>query len=113
MKRGNTMDSNIARYIDISEMLKVLAHPVRLCIIKGLLDNGECNVTYMQTCLHIPQSTLSQHLQKLRAAGIIEGTRNGLEVNYKVSSLEVKRLINIVLTDEDNEESRKLTTDCI
>lgn len=49
-----------------AELLKVLAHPVRLCIVKGLLENGGCNVTYMQNCLNAPQSTVSQHLQKLK-----------------------------------------------
>ena len=37
----------------------------------------------MQTCLDIPQSTVSQHIQKLKAAGIIEGDRTGLEINYE------------------------------
>ena len=38
-----------------AELLKVLAHPVRLCIVKGLLENGGCcNVTYMQNCLNAP-----------------------------------------------------------
>ena len=67
-----------------AELLKVLAHPVRLCIVKGLLENGGCcNVTYMQNCLNAPQSTVSQHLQKLKAAGIIEGKRDGLMVNIR------------------------------
>ncbi|MFL0198890.1 ArsR/SmtB family transcription factor, partial [Clostridium sp. WILCCON 0269] len=67
------MDKNFNKYNEIAEILKVLAHPVRICIVKGLLDNGECNVSHMQNCLNVPQSTISQHLQKLRAAGIIEG----------------------------------------
>ena len=47
-------------------ILKVLSHPIRLCIIKGLLDKGSNNVSFMQECLDIPQSTLSQHLSKLK-----------------------------------------------
>jgi hypothetical protein len=46
------MENNFTKYTQIAEMLKVLAHPVRLCIVKGLLDAGECNVTYMQECLY-------------------------------------------------------------
>ena len=83
-----------------AELLKVLAHPVRLCIVKGLLENGGCcNVTYMQNCLNAPQSTVSQHLQKLKTAGIIEGTRDGLVVNYKICNPKVKSLISVLFND--------------
>jgi len=42
------MDKDYMKYNQIAEMLKVLAHPVRLCIINGLLDEGECNVSHTQ-----------------------------------------------------------------
>ncbi|WP_333886690.1 ArsR/SmtB family transcription factor [Clostridium sp.] len=88
------MDSNYMKYTEVSEILKVMAHPIRLCVIKGLLETGSCNVTHMQQCLNIPQSTLSQHLQKLKAAGIIKGMRNGVEINYKVCNELVVDLVN-------------------
>ncbi|APM37754.1 ArsR/SmtB family transcription factor [Clostridium kluyveri] len=88
------MDSNYMKYTEVSEILKVMAHPIRLCVIKGLLETGSCNVTHMQQCLNIPQSTLSQHLQKLKAAGIIKGMRNGVEINYKVCNELVIDLVN-------------------
>ncbi|MGH4052664.1 MAG: ArsR/SmtB family transcription factor [Clostridium sp.] len=91
------MDINYMKYSEITNILKVLAHPIRLCIVKNLLDQGECNVGHMQTCLKIPQSTVSQHLQKLRYAGIIEGTRHGLEVNYKIRDERIMKLINLIL----------------
>lgn len=79
-------------YYEKSEILKAIAHPVRLCIVRGLIDN-QCNVTKMQECLNLPQSTVSQHLTKLKAAGIIEGERNGLEICYKVVNEDVKKII--------------------
>ena len=94
------MDTDYMRYNDIAEILKVLAHPIRLCIVKNLLDNGECNVGHMHTCLEVPQSTVSQHLQKLRGAGIIEGKRNGLEVNYKIKDQRIGKLINSIFNIE-------------
>ncbi|KMT21075.1 ArsR/SmtB family transcription factor [Clostridium cylindrosporum] len=87
------MDKDFMKYNEKAELLKVLAHPVRLCIVMGLSEVGTCNVSHMQDCLKIPQSTLSQHIQKLRTAGIIEGTRNGLEINYKVCNPIVPKLI--------------------
>lgn len=95
------MDKDSNKYNEIAEMLKVLAHPVRLCIVKGLLDKGECNVTYMQSCLEAPQSTISQHIQRLKSAGIIEGRRSGLEIYYKVCNDKVANLVNLLI-NEDN-----------
>lgn len=88
------MNTNSYDFNETAEMLKVLAHPIRLCIVKGLIENGGCNVSHMQDCLGIPQSTVSQHLQKLKTAGIIEGKRNGLEINYTVCDENVINLVN-------------------
>lgn len=94
MEERYVMDNNYMKYSEVSELLKVMAHPIRLCVVKGLLETGSCNVTHMQQCLNIPQSTLSQHLQKLKAAGIIKGMRNGVEINYKVCNDLVIDLVN-------------------
>jgi DNA-binding transcriptional ArsR family regulator len=94
------LDTNIQKYKDIAELLKVLAHPVRLCIVKGLLDNGECNVTFMQSCLGTPQSTVSQHLQKLKSAGIVEGKRNGLEIKYRICNDQIANLIHALVRED-------------
>lgn len=90
------MEKDTSKYSHAAEILKVLAHPVRLCIVKGLLENGECNVSHMQLCLEAPQSTISQHLQKLRAAGIIEGRRKGLEVYYSLRNKKIEELIDVL-----------------
>jgi DNA-binding transcriptional ArsR family regulator len=90
------MDRDYMKYNEISEILKVLAHPIRLCIVKNLSEHGQSNVGNMYTCLQVPQSTVSQHLQKLRAAGIIEGHRNGLEINYRIKDQRIVNIINSI-----------------
>ncbi|WML36628.1 metalloregulator ArsR/SmtB family transcription factor [Clostridium sp. OS1-26] len=94
------MDNNFEKFNESAEFLKVLAHPVRLCIVRGLLEKGRCNVSHMQNCLDMPQSTISQHLQKLRTAGIIEGERNGLEINYRVCDERVEKIIDIFFNED-------------
>ncbi|SHH35469.1 ArsR/SmtB family transcription factor [Tepidibacter thalassicus] len=76
-----------------AELLKALSHPVRLCIVKGLLEKGSSNVSNIQNCLNMPQSTISQHVSKLKTAGIISGERNGLEIIYKISNEKVEKII--------------------
>ncbi|GAC40915.1 ArsR/SmtB family transcription factor [Paenibacillus popilliae] len=94
------MDNQFKVYTHTAELLKALAHPVRLCIIKGLIDKGSCNVSYMQECLELPQSTVSQHLQKLKALGIVQTERNGLEMIYSVKDARVKQMIRLFLEEE-------------
>jgi DNA-binding transcriptional ArsR family regulator len=79
-----------------AELLKSIAHPIRLCIIRGLLREGESNVNKMQACLDIPQSTLSQHLAKLRSAGVVKGRRYGTEVFYQVVNPEIARVVCVL-----------------
>ncbi len=98
------MDKDFTRYNETAELLKTIAHPVRLCIIKGLLEKGECNVTYMQSCLGTPQSTVSQHIQKLKAAGIIEGRRSGLEIFYRIKSDKVAALMRLLFYENSDRE---------
>ena len=97
------MENRIEEYRRLADILKVLAHPVRLCIVNGLLRNGGCNVSHMQDCLRAPQSTISQHLQKLRAAGIIVGERQGLEVVYRVADERMAELLRYWLPKEGGE----------
>lgn len=94
------MDKNFKAYNQTAEILKAVAHPVRLCIIKGLLEKGCCNVSFMQDCLDLPQSTVSQHLQKLRSLGIVETERNGLEMIYSVKDEKIKQLIQLFLGED-------------
>ncbi|MGN7356422.1 ArsR/SmtB family transcription factor [Paenibacillus sp. SAF-054] len=79
-----------------AEWLKTLAHPVRICIVKKLMTKGSCNVTDMQSCLKVQQSTLSMHLQKLRSAGIIEGIRTGSEVIYSLKDPKAAEVVEIL-----------------
>lgn len=77
-----------------ARLLKAISHPIRLCVVKGLMESEGYNVTKMQSCLDIPQSTLSQHLTKLKDLDIIEGKRDGVEIKYYVKNEEVKKIIN-------------------
>jgi len=91
---------NDSKFNQKSELLKALSHPIRLCIVKNLTEK-EYNVSKIQECLELPQSTTSQHLFKLKAAGIIEGNRNGLEINYRVISEAAKNIVTVLFPEDD------------
>ncbi|WAW15107.1 ArsR/SmtB family transcription factor [Peptostreptococcus equinus] len=85
-----TTKEELIKYADI---LKALAHPVRLCIVKGLIENGPHNVSDMHSCLDMAQSTVSQHLGKLKSAGILSSKREGTEIIYSVNNKFVEGII--------------------
>ena len=100
-KVEKSFDTDYPAYHESAELLKALAHPVRLCIVRGLIRKGRCNVTFMQECLDLPQSTISQHLQKLRSLGIVKGERAGLEMYYTVPDERIQKIMTILI-GEDN-----------
>lgn len=86
-----------------ADLLKALAHPSRLCIVSNLYFKGKCNVTGIQHCMQMPQSTISQHLAKLKAAGIIKGVRTGLEIEYEVVNQDVIQIIKTLFPNDCTE----------
>ncbi|WP_242216647.1 helix-turn-helix transcriptional regulator [Bacillus cereus group sp. BfR-BA-01380] len=91
------MFKTVEKYEAIAEILKVLAHPVRLNLVETLIAKGPTNVTTMYEKLGMPQSTVSQHLAKLKAAKIVSGTRKGLEIYYEVVDSRTKMIVaNII-----------------
>lgn len=92
------MSINISEYNTISEILKALSHPYRICIVRGLI-NKKCNVNTMQECLGISQSNVSQHLAKLKSAGIIQGKRSGNQIYYEVINQTAINIINAAFED--------------
>lgn len=83
-----------------AEILKVLSHPQRLFIIKGLMES-HCCVGQIQEKLGLTQTGLSQHLSKLKAAGIIRGTRNKKEICYEVVDPFAIAIVNLTFAQID------------
>jgi len=93
---------------NLSGIFKALAHPIRVQIVMGLLQKHECNVSKMVEGLGVPQPTVSQHLNILKAHGVIEGFRNGNQICYKITNEQVKKLFKS-LSDRHCEEGASPT----
>lgn len=90
-----------------AELLKAIAHPMRLCILNCLMGSEECNVKTLVQKMETPQSTISQHLSKLKNLGIIEGERHGVEIQYRIIDEEVIELIHLLLVGLYEEPEEK------
>lgn len=85
------MDQTIQHLQKTAEMLKTIGHPERLCIVKRLAQQGSINVAALQDCMGLPQSTVSTHLQKLRAVGIVDIFRSQI-ADFLIISAETSRI---------------------
>jgi DNA-binding transcriptional ArsR family regulator len=80
----------------MAEVLKVLANENRLIIFNALMDNS---LTVGEIAKFVPKITmpaLSQHLALLKAHGILESDKTGLNVTYSLVDYRVKELLTTI-----------------
>ncbi len=80
-------------WIDTSEKLKALAHPVRLYIISLLKHQKEMNVGELQDELIMEQAVVSHHLNILKNKNILSCRRDGKNKYYYLTD---KKYLNIL-----------------
>jgi len=72
----------------IAKYTKALVHPARIAILELLLKKQSCICGDIVDELPLSQSTVSQHLKELKAAGIIKGDIDGVKVCYCIDEKE-------------------------
>ncbi len=93
-----------------ADLLRALSHPVRLRIIE-LLGGGELCVKSLEEMLEISQSSVSQHLTRLKYAGLIESERRGHLVCYRLVKGGAARILEAAMNEfqrRDREEKGSL-----
>jgi len=79
-----------------ANMLKAIAHPMRLAILK-FLDNGKkLTVTEIHNLLNIEQSTTSHHLGILKDKGVLVSKREGKNTYYYLKHENLTHIIECV-----------------
>ena len=68
-----------------ADILKALAHPVRVLIVEALQAGDEC-VCELNRLARINQSNISRHLATLKKAGIVTDRRRGNKVLYHLQT---------------------------
>jgi len=74
-----------SRVEEAAERLKALGHPVRLSILRSVVQGPEAGTPAgeLQSQLDIPASTLSHHLATLSEAGLVRVAREGTTLRYR------------------------------
>ena len=76
------------------KIFKALGHPIRLSIIKKLVD-GEVCVGQLVDETEFSQANLSQHLKILSNAGLITKRKEGNFSHYSLADENIKLMITL------------------
>jgi len=87
------MDKELAMHA--SEVLKAVAHPLRLQIVE-VLENGELSVGEIVEALGEKQAITSQQLNLMKDKGVLTSRREGAHVYYRVLNPSAIKVLNCV-----------------
>jgi ArsR family transcriptional regulator len=86
--------------------LGALGDPARLAIVRNLQEGTTC-VCELAPSLGMAPNLLSYHLRILREAGLVEGTRRGRRIDYRVRPAALRELavelVRLAVGGEDDD----------
>ncbi|MEU4096759.1 metalloregulator ArsR/SmtB family transcription factor [Streptomyces sp. NPDC026673] len=89
-----------------AEILSLLADRTRLAVLHTL-SAGEADVSTLTARVGAARPAVSQHLAKLRLAGLVSSRKEGRRVIYGLSDGHLRRLVDEVLNLADHHPSGK------
>lgn len=103
MNKGITGQTTIADYAAAAELFGVLSTPIRLRII-GALCGPERNVSQLLQEIEVSQPNMSQQLNVLYRAGVLDKRREGAQMFYRIANETVVRVCRAVCAQVDRAE---------
>jgi len=85
-------DSPVIGVDAIVEVLKAIADPTRFQILSAVSDD-ECAVGRLAELVGAHVAAVSQHLAKLRTAGLVTSRRDGTRIYYRAANSHVSGLL--------------------
>jgi DNA-binding transcriptional ArsR family regulator len=76
---------------EIARIAKALSHPARIAILKYLARLNVCISGDITSEIPLSRTTVSQHLQELRKAGLIHGETEGTRVCYCLCNTKIMK----------------------
>ncbi|MHC4223582.1 MAG: ArsR/SmtB family transcription factor [Planctomycetota bacterium] len=81
---------------EAAEIMKCIAHPIRLRILEILEKTDEMNVTTLCEKVGASQPVVSQQLSRMRMGGVLASRRDGTSVFYRVARPEVLGVLECI-----------------
>jgi len=79
-----------------ANMLKAIAHPMRIAILTYLEEGKRLTVTEIHELLNIEQSTTSHHLGILKDKGVLSSKREGKNTYYFLKYNNLRQIVECV-----------------
>lgn len=95
MKKTNKMKMTNEAIEMVASRFKVLAEPLRLQMLQQL-QSGELSVTDLAESVGSTQPNVSKHLKIMQDAGLIERSRDGNTVYYRIADRSIFELCALV-----------------
>lgn len=89
-----------------ADSFRLLADPTRIKLLWALLQ-GESSVACLAELVGAPPTAVSQHLAKLRLAGLVDSRRQGTFVYYTAADEHVLRLLTQALYHADHAQAQQ------
>lgn len=89
-------DLNPDQLEEAANMLKAIAHPLRIAILSHLEGDKKLTVTQIHELLEIEQSTASHHLGILKDKGVLCSRREGKNTFYFLKDKNLSDIVNCV-----------------
>lgn len=90
-------------YEAAAELFGVLSTPIRLRIISALCGS-EKNVSQLLQEIRVSQPNMSQQLNVLYRAGVLDKRRDGVQMYYRIADQQVVRMCKAVCAQVGTEE---------
>jgi ArsR family transcriptional regulator len=87
------VDELQARAVEVSGLLKLLSHPLRL-LIACELRNGEASVGALEERLGAVQPNLSRDLGRMRDEGLLAARRESKSVYYRIADQRLAQVVD-------------------
>lgn len=91
MENANVM-FNAGRLSYSAELMRAVAHPLRLKILEFIDQQGSTHVNNIYNTLKLEQSITSQHLRILKLAGVVNDRRDGKFIIYNIDYDVIERI---------------------
>jgi DNA-binding transcriptional ArsR family regulator len=92
VRTASTPDEPTQALHAASELLRALASPVRLGIVRELSGGGK-RVHELVSALGVSQPLVSQHLRVLRSSRIVTARRQAREIEYSLTDDHVAHIV--------------------
>jgi DNA-binding transcriptional ArsR family regulator len=98
-EQGDALVLNEDRTTELAMLLKALAHPARIQLLRHLSSYGQCYFGSLSDVVGLAPSTTSQHVKVLKEAGLILGSAEEQRTCYCINPArlaELKQLVQVL-----------------